>query len=375
MASIPAERPDPGPPRLVSIDALRGFDMFWIMGGEGIALALAEWADWPFKQQVKEQLEHVPWEGFRFYDLIFPLFLFVVGAVLPFSLAAARHRNDTNRRLYGRIARRTLLLFVLGLVNNDALQLDIHELRIAGVLQRIALCYGMAAFIVMHVSWRGQALGVAAILLGYWALLAFVAAPGFLPGDYTIEGNLPGYIDRIYLPGKIYKEYYGFGDNEGFLSTIPAVATTLLGALAGQWLRSGNSPGRKVAGLVLAGAACLAAGFAWGQVFPIIKNIWTSSYALVAAGWSLLLLALFYGVIDVLGLRRWAFFFIVIGSNAILIYIVPKAVDFAYTARFLFGGLIKRTGTFEPVAAAIGFVAVEWLLLFWLYRKRVFLRV
>jgi predicted acyltransferase len=349
--------------------------MFWIIGGEEIAVGLAQWADWPFKEEVERQLQHAPWEGFRFYDLIFPLFLFVVGAVLPFSLASHRQKGESKVRIYGRILRRTILLFFLGLLYNGLLKLDFENFRIAGVLQRIAICYGVAALIVLHVGWRGQVATAATLLLGYWALLAFVAAPGFGPGDYSKEHNLPGFVDRTYLPGKIYEEYYGYGDNEGLLSTIPAVATALLGALAGQWLRGGAAAGRKVLGLLLAGAACLTVGYGWGLVFPIFKNLWTSSFVLYAGGWSLLLLAFFYGIIDALGFRRWAFFFVVVGSNAIVIYILPKFLDFKFTADALFGGLVKLTGSFAPVAANLGVLALEWLLLLYLYRKRLFLRV
>jgi predicted acyltransferase len=365
----------PASPRLVSIDALRGFDMFWIIGGDALFTALARWGKWPFSQQIEDQLEHVPWEGFRFYDLIFPLFLFIVGVVLPFSLASHRQKGESSLQIYWRILRRTALLFALGLVYNNVLQLDFAQLRIAGVLQRIAICYGIAALIVMHAGWRGQAVTAAVILLGYWALLAFVPTQGGVAGDYSKEGNLVGWVDRHYLPGKIYEEYYGYGDNEGLLSTIPAVATALLGALAGQWLRSARSAGSKVLGLIAAGLVCLALGYGWWFVFPVIKNLWTSSFVLYAGGWSLLLLALFYGIIDGLGLRAWAFFFIVIGSNAIVIYVAPHLLNFDYTAHALFGGLANLTGAFEPVALAIAVLAVKWLLLLYLYRRRIFLRV
>lgn len=376
MGTYPTAPPaPPSSPRLLSIDALRGFDMFWIIGGDALFIALAKWGNWSFSQRIEDQLEHVEWEGFRFYDLIFPLFLFVVGVVLPFSLASHRQRGESTLQIYWRILRRTVLLFALGLVYNNVLQFNFPELRIAGVLQRIAICYGIAAFIVMHAGWRGQAVTAAVILLGYWALLAFVPAPGGVAGDYSKEGNLAGYVDRHYLPGKIYDDYYKYGDNEGLLSTIPAVATALLGALAGQWLRSARSAGHKVLGLIGAGLVCLALGYSWWDVFPVIKNLWTSSFVLYAGGWSLLLLALFYGVIDGLGFRWWAFFFIVIGSNAIVIYVAPHLVNFDYTANALFGGLTKRTGAFEPVAVALGVLAVKWLLLLYLYRKRLFLRV
>lgn len=371
---MPHKDPPPaGTGRLESIDALRGFDMFWIAGGEDFIKALAQWTPRSVRAIVDEELEHVPWEGFHFYDLIFPLFLFLVGVVIPFS--QGKLVGERRATTYWRILRRTVLLFALGLLCNGVLQFDFSNLRIAGVLQRIALCYGIAAVVVLNTSVRGQALVTVAILLGYWALLAFVPAPGGLPGDYTIQGNLPGYVDRNYLPGKILKKYYGYGDNEGILSTIPAVATALLGTLAGHGLRSGRSSVVRLAGLTLAGLACLTLGTLWGQWFPVIKNLWTSSFVLVAGGWSLLLLALFHGIIDVLGCRRWAFFFTVIGANAITIYVVPRFVDFHKIAQFFLGGVASHAGEFAPVVLTAGLLAAEWLFLWYLYRQRLFLRV
>lgn len=361
--------------RLLSLDALRGFDMFWIMGADTAFQRLAAWSGGPWSEVVQTQLEHVVWEGFRFYDLIFPLFLFVVGVVIPFSLEKLRDRGESRSTQYGRIIRRTVLLFALGLLCNNVLQFDFANLRITGVLQRIAICYGAAALITMHTNARGQAILIAAILLGYWALLAFVPVPGGVAGDYTMQGNLGGYVDRHFLPGKILDKYYGYGDNEGLLSTIPAITTTLLGVLAGHWLRSRRQPWNKVFGLGIAGALALALGMIWGLWFPIIKNLWTSSFVLVAGGWSLLLLAFFYAVIDVLGYWRWAFFFIVIGANAITIYVVPRFLDFTKFTQFFFGGTIKLTGSFAPVALAIAILGMKWLFLLYLYRKKIFLRV
>jgi predicted acyltransferase len=374
----------PASERLLSIDALRGFDMFWIIGGDTLVRALAQWGDWSVRDQIDDQLEHVEWAGFHFYDLIFPLFLFLVGVVLPFSLGKLRERGEPRSRVYWRIVRRTLLLFALGLVYNGFLQLafykppfgfDFGAVRLAGVLQRIAICYGAAALIVLHTRVRGQVLVTAAILLGYWALLALGPAPGSAAGDYSRYGNLAGYVDAHYLPGKIVEEYYGYGDNEGLLSTIPAVATALLGALAGHWLRSGRPGVQKVLGLAAAGVVCVVLGWAWGFWFPIIKNIWTSSFVLYAGGWSLLLLAFFYGVIDVLCLRAWAFFFVVIGANAITIYLLPHIIDFHKVGHFFLGGVGRHAGAFGPVVAALGVLAAEWLVLLYLYRKRLFLRV
>jgi predicted acyltransferase len=373
--------------RLLSIDALRGFDMFWIVGGEHIFKALGQWIDtkteqkWHIAKFVDEQLDHVPWEGFCFYDLIFPLFVFVVGVVLPFSIGKMRQRGEPLGRIYLRILRRAVLLYVLGLLYYHILQLDFVNQRYVGVLQRIALCYGFAAVVTLNTGWRTQLGLLIALLVGYWAILAFVAPPGGVAGDYTVEGNLAGYLDRKYLNRTFAGIYgsvdgvHGYGDNEGILSTIPAFGTALLGVLAGQWLLSAQAPGRKVLGLALAGVLCLGVGYGWSFWFPIIKNIWTSTFVLFAGGWSLLLLALFYGIIDGLGWRAWSFFFVVIGANAITIYMLEGIVDFEKIARFFLGGVIRHTGDFAPVMLPIGVVIVEWLLLLYLYRKRIFLRV
>ncbi|MCC6508475.1 MAG: DUF5009 domain-containing protein [Pirellulaceae bacterium] len=363
--------------RVLSIDALRGFDMFWIVGGDALVLSALALIQRPWSKSLAAQWEHVEWEGFRFYDLIFPLFLFLVGCVLPFSLE--KYRAEP-RLVYMRIVRRVALLFFLGLVNNGLLQFQWGSLRVAGVLQRIAICYGIAAILCLHFRPRGLAMWTAGILLAYWAILGLIPAPGGVAGDYSIEGNLAGYLDRTYLPGRIMKQYYGFGDNEGLLSTIPAVATALLGVLAGWWLKSPAAPWTKVAGLALAGTASLTVGLAWGNAFPIIKNLWTSSFVLVAGGWSLILLAWFYAVIDVIGWRKWAFFWVVIGMNAITIYVAQRFIDFDAAAQFFLSGVMRmsdtyvRTGT-GKVWFAAGTLAAEWLFLWFLYRQRIFLRV
>jgi predicted acyltransferase len=385
--------------RLRSLDALRGFDMFWIVGGDALGRALCNYAyartENPLYVGLGDQLEHVRWEGFRFYDLIFPLFLFMVGAVIPFSVGSIRRRGASASAVYSRIFRRVILLFTLGLICNVALQLrwlvhddagwmiDVHHhLRVTGVLQRIAICYGIAAVIALNTGWRSQLTIVAVILLAYWAILGWVANPETgVRGDYTMEGNLGGWVDRNYLPGRLSPNYYGdekkiaYGDNEGLLSTIPAIATALLGVLAGQWLRSPAPPPIKTALLAAAGLVCLALGELWGRAFPIIKNLWTSSYVLVAAGWSLLLLAFFYGLIDGWKWQKWAFPFVVIGMNAITIYVGHRFISFPFMTDFFLGGVIRMAGDVGPVVKTAGVLLFEWLFLYWLYRQRVFLRV
>jgi predicted acyltransferase len=364
------------PERLMSIDALRGFDMFWIVGGDSLARALGKWWGPPYGPLFALQFSHVEWEGFRFYDLIFPLFLFLVGAVLPFSLRKYQTGGHPKSHALARVARRVVLLFLLGLICNNLLQFRFDSLRVAGVLQRIAVCYGIAAVIHLLTKVRTQVVLFFAILAGYWAILGLVPAPeSRLAADYSKDTNLSGYLDRHYLPGKINDSYYGRGDNEGLLSTIPAVATALLGVLAGHWLLSERNQWVKALGLTAAGLTCLGTGLLWGQSFPIIKILWTSSYVLVAGGWSLLLLALFYTIIDVVGLRAWAFFFVVIGVNAITIYVADHFIPFDAISTRLFGGIAWLSRDFGPVVIAMGAVLLEWLLLLHLYRNRIFLRV
>jgi predicted acyltransferase len=361
--------------RLMSIDALRGFDMFWIVGGDRVARTLGKWLDTPESRRFAEQFEHVKWEGFRFYDLIFPLFLFLVGVVLPFSLKKYQAGDEPKRAAFLRIARRVILLFLLGFIYNNGLQFRFESQRYTGVLQRIAICYGVAALIFLLTKAREQVILFLAILIGYWAVLTYVPSPESRAGDLTMETSLAGYLDRHYLPGKINPGYYGFGDNEGLLSTIPAVATALLGVLAGQWLISNQGRWTKAAGLALGGLACLGVGMLWGRGFPVIKILWTSTYVLIAGGWSLLLLALFYTIIDVVGWRAWSFYFVVIGVNAITIYVASRIIPFSQMSQFLLGGAARLSGSFQPVLLAMGTVAIEWLLLLHLYRNKIFLRV
>ena len=346
--------------------------MFWIIGGDALGTTLLKYGNWSFSPALSDQLRHVEWEGFRFYDLIFPLFLFLVGCVLPYSLEKYRQQPSA---AYWRVFRRTALLILLGLLSNNLLQFDWPNMRYAGVLQRIGICYGAAALIYLQNPPRGQAIWAAGLLVGYWVLLTFIPLPGGLTGDFSKEGNLPGFLDRLLLPGKIMSSYYGYGDNAGLLSTVPAIATALLGVLTGNWLKSSARPWTKAAGMAAAGLVALIVGHSWGTIFPIIKNIWTSSFVLVAAGWSLLLLALFYTVIDVLGWRKWSFFFVVIGMNAITIYVAQRFIDFRKIALFFLGGVVNLSGDLGPLITVIGILIAKWLFLWFLYRHKVFLRV
>ena len=358
--------------RIISIDALRGFDMFWIISGGFFFRSLFRLTDDPVSQALANQLHHSKWHGFTFEDLIFPLFLFIVGLSMPFSLTKRIDRGDSRRNLYIHIIKRTLILFVLGLICNGLLNFNFGEMRYAGVLQRISLCYFFTALIVMNTRVKGQAVWAGLILVIYWAAMKLIPVPNFGAGVLTPEGNLSGYLDRLFLPGRFC--CYKFGDNEGFLSTVPAVATTLLGVLNGHWLRSSFMPDRKVKGLLAAGAASLIIALLWNFLFPINKLIWSSSYVLFAGGLSMFLLALFYWLIDVRGYRKWVFPFVVIGLNPITIYVAQGVFDFGVIAAVFVHGFIDSTGDFRPLVGALSVLAVKWLFLYFLYRQKIFLK-
>jgi predicted acyltransferase len=359
--------------RLISLDALRGFDMFWIIGGESIAHAAAELTGWAWLVWLSGQLHHPEWNGFTFYDLIFPLFLFIAGVAMPFSMEKRLGRGDSMRQLYRHVVVRGLALVLLGMIYSGLLKFEWDTMRYPSVLGRIGLAYMFAGLIVLNTGVRGRLLWLVGLLVGYWAALKFIPVPGFGAGDLAPGHTLTDYIDRKLLPGRL---YVGDRDPEGILSTIPAIGTALAGAITGQFLRNPQYTGyAKTAAMAAAGLACLGLGWVWNLDFPINKNLWSSSFVLHCAGWSLLFLALFYLVIDVWRLRRWAFPFVVIGSNSILIYMAQRLVDFGYTAHFLTDGLLSSAGVYQPLLWAIALVALKWLFLFLMYRKRIFLRV
>ncbi len=366
-----ASSPQVGAPeRLRSLDALRGFDMFWIAGGGAMLSAWAASNDWRWLDWAHTQTEHVEWHGFSFWDLIFPLFLFIAGVSLPLSFDKRRAQGAGDGELARHSVRRGLTLVLLGLVYNGALKFEFESLRYCSVLGRIGLAWMFAALIALRTTWRGQLAWASALLLGYWAALSWIPVPGFGASNLAPGATLTDWIDRSLVPGKLYKDVR---DPEGLFATIPAIATALFGALAGRFLASGRSPASKAAQLALAGAALIALGAAWGLVFPLNKNLWTSSFSVWCAGWSALLLAVFYLVFDVAGWRRGALFFEVIGANAILIYVLQSFVDFDALARVL----LERRGALKLHAALVagGGLALKWLLLYALYRRRWFLRV
>lgn len=365
--------------RLTSLDALRGFTMMWIVGADAVGRALANMQGGSWLKTIATQLSHAPWAGLHFYDLIMPLFLFMVGAAVPYSLDKALAQDGGTRAALWRVMRRTLLLYVIGLFFYGGFSAHGGELRYCGVLQRIAFCYCAASLIYLcRPSARTLGIACGAILLGYWVLMAFVPVPGFGAGDFAEGHNLANWFDARFLPGF---KWDGDHDPEGVLGTLCAVSTTLMGVLAGKWLRREEvSPGKKAAVLAGWGAALLAAGLVWAAAFPIIKKIWTSSYALAAGGCSLLLLALFYWVIDACRRRAWATPLVWMGTNAIAIFLLGNVMSFSSLTKRLIGGPVAGMldgwcPGLARLCVALGSVALCFLVCRFLYKRKIFLRL
>jgi len=375
-----ADRSPLPPGRVLAVDALRGFAMLWIMGSPEMAKVPGSLG--PAVRGVVRQFEHAGWNGFTFYDLILPLFIFVVGVSLSLSLRRRLASGMDRGRILLRVGERTVLLFLLGLFYNGGVSQSplLAHLRVMGVLQRIALCYFFTALLFVTVKPRAQALIAAGILAGYWLVMRFVPVPGVSAGVWTPAGNLAGFLDRRFLPGRL---YYGTWDPEGLLTTVPAIATCLMGALAGEWLLAGGArgsaqspPAGRLSRLFLAGAIGVMLGLLVSLFFPLNKSLWSSSYSLLTGGLSAILFALFYWLLDVQGYRKWAFPLIVIGMNSIAIYVAARVIPFGAIARRLVGGDVAALfGPGRELFLAAAQLALEWLTLLWLYRRRIFIRL
>jgi len=435
-----------GPTRVTSIDALRGFDMFWIMGPEighalvlGFAALILGGKEY-VPQWLRYNLDHPRWTGFSAWDMIMPLFLFIVGVAMPFSIGRRLEQGDGRGAIYFKALRRVMLLWILGMISQgNLLDFRLDRLRLySNTLQSIAAGYLIATIVLVELrNWRWQIGVTAGLLVLYWACMAFIPFHGHR-GEYTEQGNLGILLDKAILNGWTYNWIVGgaiaaavaimiitvgtwctssarlsqkiigaavvaglvvwmliaafgvdrnlvfdFQDRTTYawiLGSISFGATVMMGVLAGQLLKSSLAGWTKVGILLAAGAGCLALGWGWNMIptpmgMPIIKHIWTSSMALWAGGWSLLLLALFYAVIDVVGLRAWSFVFVVIGANAILAYMANNLFNIRGIGARLFGGLTKHFGQGADFGLTLLTFALMWAGMWFLYRKRVFLRV
>lgn len=404
------------PQRLMSLDALRGFDMFWIIGAEELFAALNKMAHphghsgFSILGLIATQLDHCEWEGFHFEDFIFPLFVFMAGISVVFSLTKLIHTQGRAAAVK-RVARRGILLFVLGLIYSGGVSTNWPDIRLLGVLNRIALCYFFTGLIFCFFNLRSMIAICAGLLIGYWALMTFVptrdiqlqsdklaalakqrgvaddakalfyGTTNYVTGKFDHGLNVANHFDFQYLPGRKYDTYF---DPEGYLSTFPAIATCLLGVFAGLFLTgSSRTDQQKVVWLIAGGLILVSLGWVWSVQFPVIKKIWTSSYVLVAGGYSALILGFFYLIIDVLKYQKWCQPFVWMGMNSITIYMTVNLLGrggFSRLSSRLVGGDVRDflnnhlAGSGDLAVAVVGLLLAFWLVHF-LYRRKVFLRL
>lgn len=361
--------------RLLSLDCLRGFDMLMISGAGGFIASIGGKTGQPWVDAIAGQMEHAEWNGFTFEDFIFPLFLFVAGVSLCFSIQKAFRTGLEKKNIYRKAFVRMIILAAIGIFykNTPVTFFDPAHIRVVSVLGRIGFACFIATLLYANFSWRGRIAWIAGILLAYYAALFLIPVPGYGAGDLSIEGNLVGWFDRHFLPGRLIQTIY---DENGLLTQLPALCLTVLGTLAGDILRSDQGEGKKIGCLAGGGILCVALGLLWGMHFPINKHLWSSSFILLTGGLAQLALALFYWIIDVMRYRKWAFFFQVIGLNSLTIYLVYHYVDFRHTAQMIFSGLYAPfPETWHHVLEGLGAMILVWLFLYFLYRRKWFLKI
>jgi len=359
--------------RLLSLDALRGFDMFWITGGGYLVTVLAKYSDAGWLQAVAKQMDHVEWAGFHFFDLIFPLFMFISGVAIPFALVSKLEKKVPKNELAKKAIRRAIILIFLGLIYNGVFSNGFDNPRIASVLAQIGLAYLGAALIVIYSkSFKSTVYWLGGILVGIAFIQLFIPVPGIGAGVLTPEGCINGYLDRMFLPGRLYGKVF---DPEGLLCIVSAVTVTLMGSVAGHFLRDKTtSDHKKLKTLLTVGASAIVVSLLLSTFYPLIKACWTSSFNILTGGIGFLLMACFYWIIDVKGWKKWSFFFRVIGMNSIFIYLLYDLVDVGKTAKYLFGWTVLW-GDFGQIVSIIGAIMMVWYLLYYMYKKNIFLRV
>ncbi len=389
-ADIASPRIKTKPARMLSLDVLRGLDIgFMILVNNNGDESHAYWA-----------LKHANWNGFTPTDLVFPTFLFLVGISTVFSTESRLAQGETKRSLFLHTVRRTVIIFLLGLLVNSFPHFDLHTLRFYGVLPRIAICYFIVACLyLVSPGWRDKVVLAVLALAGYFVLMRYVPVPGYgLPGrDIPFldrDGNLVAWLDRhIFSASHLYEHTR---DPEGLISTIPAVGTALMGMLAGIWLRTGRSVAEKARWIAFAGITCVLLGAAWNPWFPLNKKLWTSSFVLFAGGWSLLLLALSIWVVDIIRApesnpnraQRSRVFtpFLVFGTNAIVAYVFSELLAGAFDNIRVGTGNLQQwlyhaihaavpDPAFASLLYSLGFVAVCWIPVYLLYRKRIYIKI
>lgn len=390
----------------MSLDVLRGFDMFWIVGGGALVTALGAAESGTVLGTVRQQLTHVEWAGFRFYDLIFPLFVFIAGVSTVFSLSKAKAGGGVGAAMK-RVFWRGLLLVALGVFYSGGIKDGWEGVRWLGVLQRIGLSYMGASLLYLALPVRVLPVVWVLLLAGYWgvvmkapvkdiqlersamrelmasrgetnAAVLYASTTNWVTSRPEPGANYVNHFDYRHLPGRLYDGYW---DPEGILSTFPAIATCLMGVFAGLLLRREDiAPTGKTVYLVMAGIACLVVGMLWGTQFPVIKKIWTSTFVLTAGGWSLILLGLFHQVVDVWRVRWWCAPFQWIGMNALTIYIASNLLGTmggwqGISVRFVGGPVAAACGPYGKALVAMAGLGLMFVFARFLYRRGIFLRL
>ncbi len=356
--------------RLMSLDALRGFDMFWIIGGASIFTALAKPVGGPLNA-ILPQFDHVRWEGLHFFDLIWPLFMFIVGVSIPLSVEKRMAEGESKRRIYLHAVRRSIILFFLGMIlQGGLLQWDLSKLHPCySVLHGIAVGYLIAVIVVIELKPKYQGVATAVFLLVYWAVIMLIPVPGTGAGILTPDGNIATWFDQLVL-GRFHH-----GENTWFLSYPAFASSVLLGVMAGHLINMPLSENKKVIFLASAGVGCTFLGLLWSMVFPIIKLLWTSSFVLIGGGFGYLMLSLFYWIIEVKGARKWAFFFRVIGMNSITVYFVTMLVNFRQIGDIFVGNLLPRLGLWGDFVSETVALSIIWFFLYWMYHTKTFVKL
>ncbi len=359
--------------RLKSVDALRGFDMFLIIGGVDIISALHLPLQSPVTAAINVQLDHAQWVGFHFWDIVMPLFLLLAGVSIPFAFVKRLSAGASRLSLWPHIIKRFVLLWVLGMVvQGNLLTYDPDEFIIFdNTLQAIAVGYLGAVILALYLPVRVQLLATAGLAGLYWWVMETLEVPGFGAGDYSPDGNAALYIDEIVLGSMREQDsYYTW-----VLSSLNFTVTVMLGVFAGYLLRMNAKQTTKLLALSVAGALLIVAGLAWNPVHPIIKKIWTGSFALFSGGLCYLLLALFYLVIDVWKFSIWARWLIIIGANSIFAYVAWHTFDFKLIGDLFADGLEPFTGDWYPFVRYTIAFGVLFVILWVMYRKRFFIKV
>jgi predicted acyltransferase len=367
QATSPSLRTDiyPGTKRLISLDAFRGWTMFWIVGGSALVAGLQALNANPVINGLVYELNHSDWQGLRFYDLIWPSFMLMTGMSLPFSYAK-RSLTQTHHQIFMRVLRRFAVLFLLGSLRESIHFNHPYLVELSSALQPIAVAY-LAAFLLVRKSWKFQASAGAGILVFYALLLAFVPAPGVPAGSYDRNANLVLWTDLVSL-GRVLPEHWGT-----VICTLPTISTTIAGMLLGELLMTTRSTASKMKIIGLIGLSGVVLGWVLNPVIPIVMKIWTTSYGLASAGFACLMFLVFYWVIDVQGYRKLAFPFLVIGMNAVAIYVSESIIPWGKTVAIFTQPLAGIMGSFAPLGHAIAVLTVEWLVLYWMYKRKIFL--